>query len=142
MTKVERNKILEVLHGRPSRRGRRNYALIALMFLSGLRVSEVVNLTVADVNLEGASLYVRNGKGKASRRVSIPPRLVRILRLWIEGWRARSVGANSPWLFLHVWRQHRFNGQPLTHLDPLAARGAGLGEVTGAREGAVRCGQY
>jgi site-specific recombinase XerD len=82
------------------------------MYLAGLRESEVVTLTVADADLEGASLYVR-GKGRKDRRVPITPRLVRILRLWIDGWRARSIGADSPWLFLHMWSHHRFNGLPL-----------------------------
>jgi integrase/recombinase XerC len=114
MTQAERETILEVLRGRESRKGRRNYALFALMFLSGLRSGELVQLTVADVDLAGASLYVRESKGKASRRVPITPRLVRILRLWIEGWRAKSLGADSPYLFLHMWSHHKFNGQPLT----------------------------
>jgi site-specific recombinase XerD len=113
MTKAERGKILRVLSGRGSRRGRRNYAMFALMFLSGLRVSEVCNLKVEDVDLEGQTLYVRDGKGRKDRRVPIPPRLVRILRLWMTGQRAQSVGADSPWLFLHVWRHRKYNGQPL-----------------------------
>jgi site-specific recombinase XerD len=66
------------------------------------------------VDLAGAGLYVRESKGKASRRVPITPRLVRILRLWIEGWRAKSLGADSPYLFLHMWSHRKFNGQPLT----------------------------
>ncbi len=114
MTKAERNTILTVLSGRGSRRGRRNYAMFALMFLAGLRESEVCHLTVADVDLEGRSLYVRDGKGRKDRRVPITPKLCRILRGWITTTRARCVGADSPWLFLHVWRHHRYHGQPLT----------------------------
>ena len=83
------------------------------LFLAGLRVSEVCHLTVADVDLEAAGLYVRHGKGGKDRRVPITPRLVRILRLWIDGWRAQSLGADSPWLFLHMWSHHKFNSQPL-----------------------------
>lgn len=113
MTREEREHILHVFAQRESRIGRRDYALLALMFLAGLRESEVVHLTVADVDLDGASLYVRRGKNAKDRRVPITPRLVRILRLWIDGWRARSIGADSPWLFLHMWSHHKFNGQPL-----------------------------
>jgi site-specific recombinase XerD len=113
MTKPERQRILDVLSNRKSRRGRRNYALVATLFLAGLRVSEVCHLTVEDVDLEAGALYIRNGKGGKDRRVPIPPRLVRILRLWITGQRAESVGADSPWLFLHMSRHHRYNGQPL-----------------------------
>jgi integrase/recombinase XerD len=113
MTKEERNKILAVLSGRESRRGKRNYAMFSLMFLAGLRVSEVCNLKVEDVDLEGQTLYIRDSKGGASRRVPIPPKLTRILRGWLTTTRTRCVGADSPWLFLHMWRHHRYNGQPL-----------------------------
>ena len=113
MTREERELVLHVFAQRESRIGRRDYALLALMYLAGLRESEVVQLTVADVDLDGLSLYICHGKGAKDRRVPITPRLVRILRLWIDGWRARSLGADSPWLFLHMWSHDKFNGQPL-----------------------------
>jgi integrase/recombinase XerC len=113
MTKAERNKILKILSGRDSWHGRRNYAMFSLMFLSGLRVSDVVHLTVADVDLEGRSLYIRAGKGNKDRRVPITPKLTRILHGWITTTRARCVGADSPWLFLHMMRHHRYHSQPL-----------------------------
>jgi integrase/recombinase XerD len=112
MTQAERERILEVLSNRGSRRGRRNYALFALMFLSGLRVSEVCHLKVEDADLEGQKIYVRAGKGRKDRRVPITPRLVRILRLWLPI-RATLIGAASPWLFLHMWGHHKFGMYPL-----------------------------
>ena len=112
MTREERERILAVLAGRESRRGRRNYALFALMFLSGLRVSEVCHLRVEDADLESQMLYVRESKGKKDRRVPITPRLVRILRLWLPI-RATLIGADSPWLFLHMWSQHKYGMQAL-----------------------------
>ncbi len=113
MTKAERDKILTVLSGRDSWHGRRNYAMFSLMFLSGLRVSDVCHLRVEDVDLEGRSLYIRAGKGNKDRRVPIPPKLTRILHGWITTTRSRCVGADSPWLFLHMKRTHRYHGQPL-----------------------------
>jgi len=83
MTQAERERILTVLSNRLSPRGRRNYALFALMFLTGLRVSEVCHLTVEDVDLDAAMLYVREGKGRKDRRAQMTPRLIRILRLWL-----------------------------------------------------------
>ncbi len=106
ITKPERDAILKVLQHRLSRRGRRNYALFATMFLAGLRESEVCHLQVGDVNLETMELYIRDGKGHKDRRVPITPQLVRILRLWLEV-RATSIGAESPWLFLHMLRHHK-----------------------------------
>ncbi len=84
-----------------------------LMFLSGLRVSDVCHLTVEDVGLEGRSLYVRAGKGNKDRRLPITPKLTRILHGWITTTRRRCAGADSPWLFLHMKRQHRYHGHLL-----------------------------
>ena len=113
MTKAERDKILTVLSGRDSWHGRRNYAIFSLMFLSGLRVSDVCHLRVEDVDLEGRSLYIRAGKGNKDRRVPITPKLTRILHGWITTTRRRCAGADSPWLFLHMKRQHRYHGHLL-----------------------------
>jgi len=112
MTREERERILTVLSNRLSPRGRRNYALFALMFLTGLRVSEVCRLKVEDVDLEAAMLYVREGKGRKDRRALMTPRLIRILRLWLVI-RVRLVGAESPWFFLHMWGHHKYGLQPL-----------------------------
>ncbi len=111
-TQAERNTILQVLSGRPSMRGRRNYALAGAMYLAGLRERELCQLKVEDVDLDGMQLYIRNSKGGKSRRVPFPSKLRRIFQLWLR-MRARLIGADSPWFFLHVWRHHRYNGQPL-----------------------------
>jgi len=113
MTKEERNKILTVLSGRDSQHGRRNYAMFSLMFLAGLRESEVCTLEVEDVDLAERSLYIRDGKGRKDRRVPITPKLTRILHGWITTTRSRCAGADSPWLFLHMKRRHRYHGHPL-----------------------------
>ena len=112
MTREERERILPILANRLSPRGRRNYALFALMFLTGLRVSEVCHLRVEDVDLEAAMLYVREGKNRKDRRVPITPRLIRILRLWLVI-RAGLVGAASPWFFVHMWSHHKYGDRPL-----------------------------
>jgi len=137
MTKKERNRILEALRKRHSIIGRRNVALFATLFLAGLRESEACHLTVADVDLDGRSLYIRDGKGRKDRRVPITPTLVRILRGWITTTRPRCVEADSPWLFVRVRRRRpksygRHHGQPLNpkaiwhqvrnHIVPLLGR--------------------
>jgi site-specific recombinase XerD len=114
MTQAERETVLDRLRLLRSRRGRRNYALCATMFLAGLRVSEICHLKLEDVDLAGATLYIRDGKGRKDRRVPITPRLVRILQLWIDGRRreSRGGGAESPWVFT---RMHRVDRQGPLH---------------------------
>ena len=49
----------------------RNHAIIALMYGSGLRVSEVLRLRIKDINLRGLALTVHNGKGRKDRKCHI-----------------------------------------------------------------------
>lgn len=47
--------------------GRRNRALFALLWRSGLRISEALALTPPDVDMEQGSVFVRCGKGSKAR---------------------------------------------------------------------------
>jgi len=81
----------------------------ALMYGSGLRVSECLRLRVKDVDLERREIVVRGGKGDKDRRVPLPQRLRDPLLLAIE--RVR---------FLHV--QDRAAGLPGVWLPHALAR--------------------
>ncbi len=68
---------------------RRNYALMQLMIQTGLRVSEVASLRVADVVLRDRSGRVREGKGGKTRDVPLNATARRALRLYLD---ARTPG--------------------------------------------------
>ena len=62
---------------------KRNRALIALLFLTGLRRSEVASLRWTDVDLEERILHVRHGKGDVARDVAIAgDAAIEALREW------------------------------------------------------------
>ena len=66
LTPEEVEKLLQAASNRyPA--GIRNRALIALMYYSGLRLSEVLALLPRDVDLEGGEINVRRGKGGRQR---------------------------------------------------------------------------
>ena len=79
--------------------GVRDRAMIELMYAAGLRVSELVGLLRADVNLD-AGLVSCHGKGRKERRVPIGKSATHWLQLYI-GVRARSGKAHHPHLFLN-----------------------------------------
>ncbi|HEX8890049.1 MAG TPA: site-specific tyrosine recombinase XerD [Pyrinomonadaceae bacterium] len=86
--------------------GLRDRAMLELMYAAGLRVSELVKLKRADVNLD-AGLVSCHGKGSKERHVPIGKSATEWLEKYI-GVRARSGKANSPYLFLNSL------GAPLT----------------------------
>lgn len=63
--------------------GRRDYALVATALLTGLRCSELANLELTHVDLDGCVLRVVEGKGQKDRELPIVPRLEAILRRYL-----------------------------------------------------------
>ena len=57
------------------------------LFNTGLRISECLNLTLEDVNLEKRSIHVRQGKGRKDRMVPINNKLYDLLLDYRENWR-------------------------------------------------------
>lgn len=68
---------------------KRDRAMIMLMLRSGLRVAEVVHLTLAAIDWRRKRLYVYNGKGAKDRVVYISPDSYRALVDYVR-WRANS----------------------------------------------------
>lgn len=61
--------------------------MAGLMYGAGLRVSEVCELRVKDVDFEALTLRVHGSKGDKDRLAQLPIRIVPMLRRWLE-WRA------------------------------------------------------
>jgi len=51
---------------RKGRHGARNFAMMLMAFRHGLRVSELINVRMADVDLDTGRLFVRRLKGSLS----------------------------------------------------------------------------
>jgi len=64
--------------------GQRDYALFALMFNTGARVQEVLNLRVKDLRLDPPEQVRLHGKGDKIRLCPLWPRTARLLRDFIQ----------------------------------------------------------
>src|SRR5579862_8020568 len=60
----------------------RHRALLATMYGGGLRVSEVTQLRVADIDAQRSALWVRQGKGRRDRQTLLSPKLLELLRAY------------------------------------------------------------
>ncbi len=89
-------------------KGRRDHAMLELLYASGLRVSELINLKIQDVNLEVGFLRTM-GKGSKERLVPIGEKARTAVKGYIHGGRSvLNKGGNSPYLFLN------FRKKPMT----------------------------
>lgn len=64
--------------------GKRDRALICLLWRGQLRISEALNLKPADVDLQAGTVRVLVGKGKKYRTVGIDSKCCDVLAVWIE----------------------------------------------------------
>ena len=62
----------------------RNHAIIATFIFTGLRRSELLNLTMTDVDLVNLTILVRQGKGKKDRSIPISYDLVDVLHAYLK----------------------------------------------------------
>ena len=86
--------------------GLRDRAILEILYGLGLRFSELANLTVADVDLEERTLWVRQGKGKRDRLLP--------LGRWSTHWLRRYLDASDP--------ARREQGTDLVFLTPRRKR--------------------
>ena len=75
--------------------GRRDHAMLALDVQTGLRISELINLTGGDVTLGSGANVHTVGKGRKERRTPLVAHTITVLRTWL----AERGGTNNDPLF-------------------------------------------
>ncbi|KAF0194240.1 MAG: integrase/recombinase XerD [Bacteroidetes bacterium] len=71
----------------------KHQAMLALIYSCGLRRSEMINLTLNDVDSKRGLLLVKNSKGKKDRVIPLSSRIVDLLRAYYNRYRTET------WLF-------------------------------------------
>lgn len=69
--------------------------LIGLLYATGLRISEALNLNLGDIDLERSTLFVRRGKFGKNRLIALAPSSVEALNTWL-GLRSFYAGSGNP----------------------------------------------
>jgi integrase/recombinase XerD len=86
----------------------RDRAILEIIYSSGLRVSEVVNIKILDINFEAGFITIM-GKGSKERVVPVNEYTLKTLKLYIEDLRPQLLNKRrSPFLFLGK------GGKPIT----------------------------
>jgi integrase/recombinase XerD len=106
--------------------GKRDKAILEVLYGTGIRVRECVRLQVADVNLDQGTLWVRDGKGHKDRLVPLPHQTGRALALYLREGRPEIVtDPSEEALFLSNARK-RLKGGGLRLIVSTYASAAGL----------------
>ena len=74
-------------------------AALGVAYGAGLRASEVVHLTVTDIDSERMVIHVEQGKGQRDRYAMLSPTLLELLRAWWHHAHAQRRMLPGGWLF-------------------------------------------
>jgi len=92
ITVAEVEKLLEQPDKRSTPEGKRDKAMLELLYATGMRVTELVSLDVRDVNLRAG--FVRCfGKGSKERIIPIHSKAIRAVKSYLDDVRTRLLGA-------------------------------------------------
>ncbi len=98
LTPEEYNRLLASAGGHP-----RDFCILTLFLQTGIRISELCELRLEDIDLTASTLHVRVGKGMASRTIELEKKSTRSLKTWL------SLQESSPYDHLFLNR----DGKPL-----------------------------
>lgn len=68
---------------------KKHKAMLFMVYSAGLRVSELVNLRLADIDSKRMQVFVANAKGKKDRYVNLSPLLLDVLREYVKTYNPR-----------------------------------------------------
>jgi len=122
LTEAEIKRFLD--EARRGRHGVRDYLMMLMAYRHGLRVSELIDLRLDDLDLDSARLFVRRRKGSLSTHQPIEGDELRALRAWLRE-REQRPDASSPYLFLS--ERGPMTRQAVNYLAAAIGKRAGLG---------------
>jgi integrase/recombinase XerD len=103
------------------------YAMLTLAYCAGLRVGEIVSLTLGDLNLEDGLVEIRETKFFKTRRLPLRPTVIKVLSNYV-GLRAAAGAPTAPDapLWWSALRRQRYCYHGIERLLMLVIRRAGL----------------
>jgi integrase/recombinase XerD len=119
---LEEDEVLRIVNAIDPTRGRRDRALILLLYNTGARVQEVVDADVGDVHLDPVACVLLEGKGRKRRTCPLWPRTVDAIKLWLA--ERGAVKPEDP-LFVNT-RGARITRSGVAHVLRLLSRRAKL----------------
>ncbi len=88
------------------RNGLRDYAMLTLLYTTGIRVSELINLRIMDVSLQSPATLLVHGKGQRDCYVPLFSNATKILGDYISRYHLDREHLLNDWLF-----KNHMNGQ-------------------------------
>lgn len=108
-------------------RSRKHKAILFLAYSAGLRVSEVVQLRICDIDSDRMQIFVQRSKGKKDRYVPLSPVVLDVLREYFRGCRIRP----QVYLFEGAIPGQPYSSRSAQKIFQVARRDAGISKEVG-----------
>jgi integrase/recombinase XerD len=129
MTEAQARALLQAPGGKSGPEGARDRAMLHALYATGMRVSELVNLNVADVDLEQGSVCC-TGKQKRRRTVPLGMAATEALRAYLAGPREAIARDNADDALFLNHRGRRLTRQGFWLILKEYAEAAGVHDIT------------
>ncbi len=127
LKKQEAFKLLEVVYNYPYTHGylrSRNHAIFSMFLYAGLRKNELLNLKLADVDIENFTIFVRKGKGNKDRIIPMSHTLAQSLDRYLT--ERKKQGKTCPEFFTSSNRNQGFTVSGLKRLTTRIRSASGI----------------
>jgi len=124
LTESELERFLKA--AKKTRNGARDHCMVMMAYRHGFRVSELIDIRLDELDLEGAQIFVRRSKNSLSTSQPIEGDELRALRAWLRE-RSASSQAGSPFLFFGI--RGPFTRQAINSLFIRIAKAAKLPHI-------------
>ncbi|MCL5273646.1 MAG: tyrosine recombinase [Chloroflexi bacterium] len=130
LTQQEVNSLIDATAQAPLPRAARDRALLEVVYSTGMRVSEAINLRLSDIDLETNEVRCM-GRGNRQRKAPLLPRAVDAIRVYLEHARTELMGnVSTDFVFLNP-QGAKLTRQAVWLMTRQYAKSAGIeGEVT------------
>jgi site-specific recombinase XerD len=98
----------------------KHQALFILLYGTGLRLGEVLNLKIEDINEDRGQLFVKKGKGAKDRYVQVPAKVLAVVDIY------KNLYEPKIWLFNGRHSGVRYSRRAVHHAFNRAKKGAGI----------------
>jgi len=107
-----------------TRHKERDHCMALMAYRHGFRVSELIDVRLNEVDLDGARIFVRRKKKSLSTNQPLAGDELRVIRRWMKE-RSAEPSAHLPWLFLSE-RKGKLTRQAVNYIFAEIAKKAGL----------------
>ena len=85
--------------------GRRDLVLLCLLYDTGARVQEIIDLTIGDIRLESPATVKLTGKGRKRRTVPLMSQTTQLLKNYLEEQKLAEKEQSHPLFFNKQWNK-------------------------------------